>query len=276
SAMEGHGLLVKAPAYMAVTTGLELVAGTAALRFLGLRLWDYSDQRLNYRGIICLKFSIYWMLLAFAFERFILPPYMELAAMIPPAVAHIAAIAIPSIMAMDLLAVFIKRFMSMASGQKTDADARFAETARPILNLPAVKKLEDFNHHRGKTRLAHVTEVAYISFLVGQKLSLDCDAIIKGALLHDLFYYDWLREGPRLHGFRHHRIALENARKTTSLSKKEEDIIKKHMWPLTVIPPRYMESLVVSVVDTFCSTRDYLTGIKKQKHGKNASGENRI
>jgi len=77
-------------------------------------------------------------------------------------------------------------------------------------------------------------------------------------LLHDLFFYDWLREGPRLHGFRHPNICLKNARKITSLSRKEEDIIKKHMWPLTIIPPFYKESFIVSLVDTFCSTRDYI------------------
>ncbi len=35
------------------------------------------------------------------------------------------------------------------------------------------------------------------------------------------------------------------------------------MWPLTIIPPRYMESLIVSLVDTFCSIRDYVS-VKKQ------------
>ncbi|MEA2038303.1 MAG: radical SAM protein [Thermodesulfobacteriota bacterium] len=39
---------------------------------------------------------------------------------------------------------------------------------------------------------------------------------------------------------------------------KEADIIKKHMWPLTLMPPRYPESLVVCLVDTFCSVRDYV------------------
>ena len=30
------------------------------------------------------------------------------------------------------------------------------------------------------------------------------------------------------------------------------------MWPLTLIPPRYPESLIVCLVDTYCSIRDYL------------------
>ncbi len=143
----------------------------------------------------------------------------------------------------------------------------FYDTIAPLLEDPMVQSLELYNHHRGKTRLEHVKEVAWLSFVWGKRLSLDCRAITRGALLHDLFFYDWLREGPRLHGLRHHNIALKNARKVTFLSKKEEDIIKKHMWPLTVIPPLYMESFVVSMVDTFCSMKDYLR--VKKRDGKN-------
>ena len=61
-------------------------------------------------------------------------------------------------------------------------------------------------------------------------------------------------------------IALET-RQITHLSKMEEDIIKRHMWPLTFVPPRYAESLVVCLVDTFCSTKDYLI---VKTHGKTA------
>ncbi len=141
----------------------------------------------------------------------------------------------------------------------------FLRIASPLLDEPLVKKLANYKHHRSKTRLEHVTEVAELSFIIGKKLSLDCEAIVRGALLHDLFYYDWLREGPRFHGFRHHNIALKNARKLTNLNSKEEDIIKKHMWPLTIIPPRYPESFVVCFVDTFCTIRDYLRIRRKKR-----------
>ena len=138
----------------------------------------------------------------------------------------------------------------------------FLQTAAPLLENPTVQALSLYNHHRGKTRLEHVQEVAWTSFLISKKfskrISMDSRAIIRGALLHDLFFYDWLREGPRFHGLRHHNIALKNARKIISLSKIEEDIIKKHMWPLTVIPPLYSESFLVAMVDTYCSTKDYI------------------
>ncbi|MGE4344434.1 MAG: HD domain-containing protein [Geoalkalibacter sp.] len=272
SLLEGSHVLTKALAYLIITTGLELGSGLVGNCFSQSRLWDYSDQRFNYKGHICLKFSIYWIVLAFAFEYLLLPPYQSMLTLFSPAFKGIFAGVTISMMLVDFLTVSLNHFLSLTPKEKTLLETQFIDTARPLLELPEVAKLSQCNHHRGKTRLEHVKEVAYLSFLWGKRLSLDCDAIVRGALLHDLFYYDWLHEGPRLHGFRHHNIALRNARKITPLTEKEADIIKKHMWPLTVVPPRYMESLVVSLVDTFCSARDYLNVKKQDKHAKAGAG----
>jgi len=94
----------------------------------------------------------------------------------------------------------------------------FTFIAAPLLEHPMVARLSQYEHHRDKTRLEHVKEVAWVSFYWGKRLSLDSSAIVRGALLHDLFFYDWLHDGPRLHGFRHPNIALQNARKVTALS----------------------------------------------------------
>lgn len=79
--------------------------------------------------------------------------------------------------------------------------------------------------------------------------------LIRGALLHDYFLYDWHIPDPthRLHGFRHPGRALENAQRDFVLSDIERDIIRKHMFPLTPALPRYRESLLVSAVDKACS-----------------------
>ena len=39
--------------------------------------------------------------------------------------------------------------------------------------------------------------------------------------------------------------ALNNAQREFELTEKEKDIILKHMWPLTVIPPRSWEGMTV-------------------------------
>ena len=261
--LQGSHLLTKVFAYFVITTGLELGSGLIAQYLFKTRLWNYSDQRFNYKGHICLKFSLYWILLAFAFEYLVLPPYHNMIILLSPGFKGLFAGMMTSIMLMDFLAVAASHFLRLTPEEKSLVEREFINASKPLLDLPEVAKLSQYEHHRGKTRLDHVTEVALLSFLWGKRLSLDGEAIVRGALLHDLFYYDWLHEGPRLHGFRHPDIALKNARKITLLTEKEEDIIKKHMWPLTVVPPRYMESLVVSLADTFCSARDYLVPIHK-------------
>ena len=271
SLVHESNFFVKIFVYFAATTGLELISGFNAQYFFHVRLWDYSDQRFQYKGHICLKFSIYWILLAFAFEYLLLPPYQSLLNWLPHGVKILFAGVVASTMFIDLAVLSVRQFLFANKWTKKEEAAmetEFLETAAPLLDNPTVKALSQYNHHKGKTRLDHVKEVAWLSFLLGKRFSLDCRSIVRGALLHDLFFYDWLREGPRFHGFRHHTISLKNARKITSLSRKEEDIIKKHMWPLTIIPPRYAESFVVSFVDTFCSVRDYLRSSKQKLKGE--------
>jgi len=251
--------ITKTFVYFVATTGLELITGLIGQNFFHLRLWNYSDQRFQYKGHVCLRFSVYWILLAFGFEYIVHTPFQNLLNWLPPGIKALFTVLLILLMLIDFVIVSIKQFLSERTLEEKEVlEIEYMNTAKPLLENPSLKVLSQYNHHRGKTRLEHVNEVAFLSFQLGKKLSLDCDAIIRGALLHDLFYYDWLREGPRLHGLRHHNIALKNARKIISLSKKEEDIIIKHMWPLTLIPPRYKESFIVSQVDTFCSLRDYV------------------
>lgn len=266
------GFAVKTLVYFMATTGLELLSGVIAQRLFHAHLWDYSDERFHYKEHICLKFSLYWIALAFAFEYLVVPPYYVLLRQFVPVVKGVFAGVVLSFMLLDLMTTVVRAFFRMTQEERAMADVEFRKAATTVLAFPDVTRLSQYPHHRGKTRLDHVKEVAHLSFLLGRRLSLDGDAIIRGALLHDLFFYDWLREGPRLHGFRHHTIALNNARRITRLSQKEEDIIKKHMWPLTLVPPRYMESLVVSLVDTYCSTRDYLPLNRQGKTVKTADG----
>ena len=190
SLLQGSHVPTKVFVYFVVTTGLELGCGLIGEYFSQPRLWDYSDQRFNYRGHICLKFSICWLLLAFAFEYLLLPPYQSMLILFSPAFKGLFAGVTASIMLMDFLTVEIRHFLRLTPKEKTLLETQFIDTARPLLELPEVAKLSQYEHHRRKTRLEHVKEVAYLSFLWGKRLSLDCDAIVRGALLHDLFYYD--------------------------------------------------------------------------------------
>lgn len=41
-------------------TLIEYIAGAFSIKYFKTKLWDYRGERFNYKGIICLKFSIYW------------------------------------------------------------------------------------------------------------------------------------------------------------------------------------------------------------------------
>ena len=93
----------------------------------------------------------------------------------------------------------------------------------------------------------------YLVLLLG--LRVDRRALVRGALLHDFFLYDWHVRDPshRLHGFTHPRRALANARQEFLLNRVERDIIARHMFPLTPLPPRCAESAVVCAADKLCA-----------------------
>lgn len=135
-----------------------------------------------------------------------------------------------------------------------------------ILNNNTVNQMKNFRQHYDTSCFEHCKNVAFYSYLVCRKFNLDYEAAARAGMLHDLFLYDWRKktaDRKRWHGFRHPRIALNNSNKIFILSNKEQDIILKHMWPLTVIFPKYKESFVVSCVDKFCAIKESYEHYKK-------------
>lgn len=142
--------------------------------------------------------------------------------------------------------------------------SEYNDCVSDLLLCQNVKLMSDFVQHGRMSCLDHCKDVSYYSYLVCRKLKLDYRAAARGGLLHDYFLYDWHNSPYRLHGIRHPRIALINASKDFDLSVIERNIIKRHMWPLTLLPPRYAESFVVSFVDKYCTIKEVLR-LKNEK-----------
>lgn len=90
-------------------------------------------------------------------------------------------------------------------------------------------------------------------------IGLDLHSLIRAALLHDYFLYDWhAHDGGRhrMHGFTHGGTAMRNAVRDFHLNRVERDSIENHMFPLTPIPPRYLEGYLVTVADKISATRE--------------------
>lgn len=126
---------------------------------------------------------------------------------------------------------------------------------------------KDYIQHGRTSVYRHCIAVAYISCMIAAKLNLvvEIHQLIRGALLHDYFLYDWHEHDSshRLHGFTHPKKALRNAVRDFNLSETERDIIKKHMFPLTIVPPAKKESWIVTAADKYCAIRETMNRKKR-------------
>ena len=158
-------------------------------------------------------------------------------------------------------------------------DRRLLKETLKELNRQGRLQEEKLAKQHGSTSVyQHSINVAYLSLWLAGRLPLRTDrrALVRGALLHDYFLYDWHHHRhpkglKNLHGFRHPQTALKNAEKEYVLTPRQRDIIGKHMWPLTMTPPACREAWIVTVADKYCSLLETLRlrrgAGKARRHG---------
>lgn len=147
----------------------------------------------------------------------------------------------------------LKPFKKCSKEDKT----LFLDMTRFYRQHPKVRQMRSYIQHHKVDCYEHSIFVTFYAFYFARKwhLNVNLESVIKGAMLHDFFLYDWHHKGDRkgLHGLTHPKVSLSNAEKIVSLSPLERDIIGKHMFPLTPVPPKYKESWLVTMVDKYCS-----------------------
>ncbi|MDR1753772.1 MAG: HD domain-containing protein [Eubacterium sp.] len=127
---------------------------------------------------------------------------------------------------------------------------------REILYSEKMQSTRQYTQHAKVSVFAHCCMVAHVSLQIAKRFKrFDVESLARGALLHDFFLYDW--HGKKLlylHGYKHSNTAYINSKKHFYINEIEADIIKKHMWPLTLFKlPRFRESWLVCGVDKLCS-----------------------
>lgn len=151
------------------------------------------------------------------------------------------------------------------------------EYGKDILESENFKKIAKHVQHGSMSVQEHCINVAETSIKIRRGLHIHCNEkdLVRGALLHDYFLYDWHKGDPedsRLHGFVHPGKALRNAKMEYELTERQADIISKHMWPLTVVPPLCREAWIVTAADKYCSLMETIC-IQK---GKRAARRHKI
>ena len=139
-------------------------------------------------------------------------------------------------------------------------DDEFNTIIKDIIDNPYVLDMKNFRQHCDTSTFEHSYKVAYISYKICKKLNLDYKSVARAGMLHDFYLYDWRIKSSwhRWHAFKHGRFASINACKLFNLSNKEIDMIKKHMWPVTIKFPKYPESYIVTLTDKYSTIAESL------------------
>lgn len=140
-------------------------------------------------------------------------------------------------------------------------DSEYKKIVSKILENPEFEKRLTYHHHENRSVYVHSLYVSYYSYLIAKKLKLDYKSTAIAGLLHDFYYDDWQMNPKKgiknLHGFVHAREAYENSQIYFNdlLNNKINDCIRKHMFPLTIRPPKYTEGWIITLVDKIVSLK---------------------
>ncbi len=160
--------------------------------------------------------------------------------------------------------------------KKYSSKKEFFSIIQNLTKNEKVQEMKNFNQHADISCYKHCVNVAFYTYIICKKLHFDYTSATRGAMLHDLFLYDWhyhIRKDKKfssLHAFDHPKIALKNATEIFELNNIEKDVIVNHMWPLTIKLPHYKETVVVTFADKISATVETFSHLLDLLHTKKA------
>lgn len=144
-------------------------------------------------------------------------------------------------------------------------NTEYYEIVKEILEHPEMIKRQKFVHHESCSVYDHCLMVSIFSYLWAKRLNWDYRSAAIGGLLHDFYDEPWQTSDHKLiekkkkfrekHGFVHARQAAKNAALyfPDLIDEKIDNIIRRHMFPLNITPPKYREAWIVTMVDKYSS-----------------------
>ncbi len=151
---------------------------------------------------------------------------------------------------------WVSHLVSFEGSGYRDNEA-FQALIKPIVEHPAYERLKDCRY--GDVSLSEYNiSVAWLMFRVAGLLGLPVEEAVRGALFHRFYYHHDKERGipAKFANWNYPEEADRHARVYfPPVTRREADMIRKAAWPLDPAIPRYPESLILSILDSFMSSR---------------------
>lgn len=140
----------------------------------------------------------------------------------------------------------------------------FNTILKPYLSHPKVQQMKEYCAHGRISVFAHSLGVADMAYKLDRRFGSksDLQVLLTGALLHDFYLYDWHDAKLsfnifKMHGYTHPSAACRNAVETFHVDERTQEVIRCHMWPLTLRSvPRHREAVLVCIADKLCALKE--------------------
>lgn len=150
--------------------------------------------------------------------------------------------------------------MSMNDIVKVHADVKSA--VKRLCEEGPYEENKKYIQHGRLSVFGHCVHVACTCCEIADRLHLPVsrEELIRGALLHDFFLYDWHEPvlAHKIHGYTHPKKAMNNAIRFYNITKREKAMVRWHMFPLTPHPPTNLEAWIICISDKFCTVQEVM------------------
>jgi len=154
------------------------------------------------------------------------------------------------------------KWLKATGSRKNLMQQHYYELIADLLVLHEVQALKCYRHHIMTTRFQHSLNVSYYNYKLCRLFRLDEKSAARAGLLHDLYFYDtkqYTKSGCSIkHSQYHPMAALDNVQQIMSINEREQDMIVKHMWPVTSQRPKYAETYILTFVDKYCALLEFI------------------
>ncbi|MFC5542605.1 hypothetical protein ACFPOH_12905 [Ureibacillus suwonensis] len=127
-------------------------------------------------------------------------------------------------------------------------EKQFIELIKDYYNSDMAGQMDKNFEHGATTTREHCENVAWISYLINEKLHLNANEkeLVEAAMLHDLFLHQWKTGDASDEA--DHGMAGNHA------EKWDNETLRSHMWPIKISKiPKSREAMIIYFADKYCT-----------------------